>query len=118
MSPSKRELHIGNVENLSIAGDHSAALSGTGHTAHVDHREGADLSTLLPRLQEIAAAINDLGSDKAREALNADARTLKAEVAKGDKADPGVARRALDAIKLGAKVLQEGGKIVQPKFLC
>lgn len=116
--PSKGQspLHVevtGGNANISIStGDHSAAQAGTGHTAHIAHTQGVDLAVLGPLLREIAVAIAELSSPKARETLAAHVRDAEAEAGKKDQADPGLVKRALDAIKHGGEAIEGGEKIV------
>jgi hypothetical protein len=103
----------GDGHNVAIsAGDHSAFQSGIGHTTRVDHRQGAELSALIPVLRDIAAAIAELPSTKARETLGAHAQAAETEVRKGCEPDASLIRRALDAIKSGAEMFDEGAKVV------
>lgn len=113
--PSPRvDLHIsGGTPNISIStGDHSATQSGTGHSAHVEHREGADLAALTPILQQLAQAIGELPSAKARDTLTAHVQAAQAEAGKPGKPDPGLIQRALDQIKPAAEALDHGEKVV------
>lgn len=102
----------GGSANIALnTGDRSAAQAGNHNAAHQAHREGADLSELAPLLHELAEAINALASPKAREALTPHAQAAQAEAAKPDRPDPGLVKRALDAIKPAAEVLEGGEKI-------
>ena len=111
MSSSGLNLQVtGGSANIAIStGEHSAALAGTGNTAPVVHIGGVDLSALL---QELAQAISELPSPKARDTLAAHAEAAQTEARMKDKADPGLIKRALDAIKPAAAVLEGGEKIV------
>lgn len=93
-------------------GSHSAAQAGTGHTANINHRQGADLAELILLLSQLAHEIAALPTRQARDALTAHLNTAEAEAAKKDKADCSMITSALDAIKSGAEVLENGGKIV------
>lgn len=112
--PPRVDLHIsGGTPNISIStGDHSSAQSGTGHSAHVEHHEAADLVALTPILQQLAQAIGELPSAKARDTLTAHVQAAQAEAGKPGKPDPGLIRRALDQIKPAAEALDHGEKIV------
>jgi hypothetical protein len=101
------------ANNVAIStGDHSASQAGPGGTAQVSHVQGADLSVLVPLLRELAVAIGELPSPKARDTLAAHVQVAEAEVAKKDQADPGALKSALDAIKPAAEVLEGGEKIL------
>lgn len=113
MPSSSVNLHVtGGSPNISIAGNHSVAQTGTENKAYVHHAEGTDLAALSPLLQELLQAIGEVASPKARQALTAHAETAAAEVSTPDKPDPSRIKRALDAIKSGADVLDDGGKII------
>lgn len=107
-------VHVtGNQAHVSVStGDHSAALAGTGQTAHVAHAEGPDLSVLGPLFQALAGAIGELSSPEARDTLGAHVRVAEAEAGKKDQPNPHLIKRALDAIKPAAEVLEGGEKIV------
>jgi len=99
--------------NVSVSGgDHSVAQSGMDQTAHIAHTQGVDLAVLGPLLHELAGAIGELSSPKARDTLAAYVRVAEAEAGKKGKPDPGLIRRAIDAIKPAAEVLEGGEKIV------
>jgi len=99
--------------NVSVSsGDQSVAQSGTGQTAHIARTQGVDLAVLGPLLRELAGAIGELSSPKARDTLAAHAWVAEAEAGKKGKPDPGLIRRAIDAIKPAAEVLEGGEKIV------
>ena len=107
-------VHVaGNQAHVSVStGDHSAALTGRGQTAHIAHTEGANLSQLGPLFQELAGAIGELPLPQGRDTLATHVRVAEAEVGKKDKADPGVLKRALNVIKPAAEVIEGGEKIV------
>jgi hypothetical protein len=52
-------------------------------------------------------------SAKARTTLAAHVQAAQAEAERQDKADAGRIQRALDAVRSGAEVLENGGKIVE-----
>jgi hypothetical protein len=101
-----------NITNIVNTGAHSALQVGAGGAAQVSHAQGADLSVLVPLLQELAAAIGELSSARARDALAVHVRAAELEVAKKGEADPGVLKRALDDIEVTAKALEGGEKIL------
>ncbi|WP_034925199.1 toll/interleukin-1 receptor domain-containing protein [Candidatus Accumulibacter vicinus] len=101
--------------NASIAistGDHSVSQTGSGNTAQVGHQEGSELAALLPLVQELLQAIAELSSPRARETLKTHAEVVAAGVARPEKSDPGRIKQALDAIKSGADMLDDGGRII------
>lgn len=103
-------IHIQVTGNPNIAfatGDHSAAQTGANSVANVGHREETDLAALTPLLQELLAAIGELPSAKAREAL-----TAQVLAAKKDPPEPGRIKQAVDAIKPAAEALEGGEKIL------
>lgn len=118
MPPTKIELkvdgqgHTFSFGDQSQAHSHAVSQAGTGHSAQVAHQQGNVLSELLPTLKEITAAIAELPSAKARDSLGEQAAAAEAEAAKGSQANPGIIRRALEAIEAGAAMFDEGGKIL------
>ncbi|MCM8623294.1 MAG: TIR domain-containing protein [Candidatus Accumulibacter sp.] len=101
--------------NASIAistGDHSISQTGNGNTAQVGHKEGSELAALLPLVQELLQAIAELSSPRARETLKTHAEVVAAGIAKPEKSDPGRIKQAFDAIKSGADMLEDGGRII------
>ena len=92
-------------------GSHSVTQAGKQHTAHLDHHQGADLAVVVPLLQDLVQEIGMLTSARARETLAVHAAAAEAEVVK-EKPDPGRIKTALEAIKSGAAVLEDGGKII------
>jgi hypothetical protein len=92
-------------------GSHSVTQAGTGHTAHLNHPEGADLAIVVPVLRDLVREIGMLTSAKARDTLAVQAAAAEAEAVK-EKPDPDRIKSALEAIKSGAAVLEEGGKII------
>ena len=108
-SPSQHFLFYRN--GAVSTGPHSVTQAGTGHTAHVDHREGADLAIAIPLLQDLVREIGMLTSAKARDTLAVHAAVAKAEAAE-EQPDPDRIKTALEAIKSGAAVLDDGGKII------
>ena len=106
-------IHVTGNPNIALTtGDHSAAQTGSNNVANVGHREGTDLSALTPLLQELLTAIGELPSAKARETLTPHVQAAQAEIANKDQMEPGRIKRALDAIKPAAEVLEGGEKIV------
>lgn len=93
-------------------GDKSPAQAGSSHNAHVGDRQGADPSALIPMFQELLRAISEQPSRKAQQTLTAQVQLAQAEVSKAEKADPDVIKRALEATKSGAEVLENGAKII------
>lgn len=89
MPPSGPVFNIGTVSGgLAVAaGSHSAAQSGTGHTANIDHREGADLAALVPLLQELGKEIGQLSSAEKRGELTAHVELAQHEAVKKDTPD-------------------------------
>lgn len=115
MSSSGPTFNIGNLSGglAFTAGGHSTAQAGTGHSAHVEHRQGADLADLMPLLQELEAEINKLPSTQKRDDLAAHVEVAQHEAAKTDKPrDAGRIKRALDVVKSGAEGLENSGKII------
>jgi len=111
--PINLTLTTGDGASVAISsGSHSAAQSGSGNTAQIDHGPATDLSVLAPLLQELARAIGELPSAKARAMLTPHAQAARAEAHEQDQPDPGIIKRALDAIKPAAEVLDSGEKIV------
>jgi len=95
-----------------VPGDHSVAQAGSAHTAHVDHRQGADLAALSPLLQELTQEIGRLTSVKAYDELTQHLQVVQTEVAKDEEPDAGKIEFALKAMKKGAEGLEDGGKII------
>ena len=94
-------------------GSRSAAQAGVGHTAHVEHRQGADLSDLMPLLRELAQEIERLPPIEKRDELAAHVELAQHEVGKTDRPrDAGRIKRALDVVKAGADGLENSGKIM------
>ncbi|MBK8908176.1 MAG: TIR domain-containing protein [Rhodospirillales bacterium] len=114
MSQSGPIIHIGTVSGgMAVsAGSHSPAQAGTGHTASVDHCEGADLAALTSLLQELAKEIAAHPSAEKRDELTAHVELAQHEAGKKEAADPNRIKRALDVIKSGADGLEQGGKIL------
>ena len=104
--------NIGNVSGgfAVTAGSRSPAQAGTGHTANIDHREGADLAALVPLLQELGQEIGKLPSADKRDELTAHVELAQHEA--HNAANPGRIKRALEVIKSGAEGLDQGGKII------
>lgn len=114
MSQSGPIIQIGTVSGgVAVStGSHSPTQTGTGHTASIDHREGADLAALIPLLQELAREIGAHPSAAKRDALTAHVELAQHEADKKNAADPGRIKRALDVIKSGAEGLEQGGRIL------
>lgn len=93
-------------------GGHSAAQAGSAQTAHIDHRQGADLAELIPLLQHVLDEIAKLPAGNRRDALTAHIELAQHEAGKKDKAEPGRIKRALDVVKSTADGLEQGGKII------
>ncbi len=111
MPQSGQYIHVHGNAAIST-GSHSAPLAGKGHSAHIDHRQGADLAVLIPLLQELAQEIGNLSSAEKRDELIAHVELAKHEAGKKDNPDPGRIKRALDVVKSGAEGLEHGGKII------
>lgn len=112
MPSSGKHFHFHGPVGSVATGSHSAAQAGTGHTAHIDHREGADLAALIPLLRELASEIGSLPSAEKRDELTAHVELAQHEADKKDNPDPGRIKRALDVVKSGAEGLEHGGKII------
>jgi len=111
--PINLTLTTGDGASVAISsGGRSAAQSGSANAAQIDHGPATGLSVLAPLLQELAQAIAELPSAKARATLTPQAQAAQAEAHKQDQPDPGIIKRALDAIKPAAAVLDNGEKIV------
>ncbi|MBX3516760.1 MAG: TIR domain-containing protein [Rhodospirillales bacterium] len=93
-------------------GGHSAAQAGSAQTAHIDHRQGADLAELMALLQHLIEEIGKLPAGDGRDALTAHVELAQHEAGKKDQAEPGRIKRALDVVKSGAEGLEQGGKII------
>ena len=103
-SPTINQHFHGPVTGFAMSnGDHSPAT--------VNQTQGADLSALVPLARDLLAAIEALGSGKARDKLRPQAEALLAEAEKKNEADPVTLKGALDAIKDGADYIEAGGKI-------
>ena len=94
------------------SGEHSPAQAGERNSQTLNHTECADLSALSPVLMQLLDAIGEVPSPRARERLTEHVQAAQREVAKTDKPDPGRIKAALDAIKSGADVLENSGKII------
>ncbi len=112
MSPSGPIIHIGTVSGgVAVStGSHSPTQTGTGHTASIDHREGADLAALIPLLQELAREIAAHPTAEKRDDLTAHVELAQHEAGKKEAADPNRIKRALDVIKSGAEGLKSGAE--------
>ena len=95
-----------------LHGDHSQTQTGDSNTQNMTHVESPELSSLSPMLQQLLAAIGDVPSAKACSRLNEHVHVAQLEVDRNDKADANRIKGALVAIKSGAEVLENGGKIV------
>jgi internalin A len=93
-------------------GSHSAAQAGEGQTAHIDQRQGAALTELVPLLQELAQEIARLDSGGKRNKLAAHIEDAQREAGQNTATSPGGIKGALDAIKSSAEGLEQSGKII------
>ena len=94
-------------------GNHSVAQDGAGSVAHIAHHQGStDPSALVSALQALRQAIDEVPSPRARQKLAQDAEIAQVEAGKKDKGDPKVIKEALDRVRYGAEMLEEGGKIL------
>ena len=99
--------------NVAIStGSHSAAQSGEGHTAHVEHRQAADLANLMPLFRELVEEIGRLSSPEKRDELTAHVELAQHEAGKTEKADIGRIKRAVDVVKFGVEGLENSGRII------
>lgn len=113
MSQPNIHVHASDGSLVSInTGDRAVSQAGSHQTAQVGHRQGSDLTELWPILAELLEAVAAVSSAKARENLASDIEVIRVEAAKGDTADPKLIESTLELVKSGARVLDDGGKII------
>lgn len=103
----------GGSANIALnTGDHSAAQSGSNNTARVAHSVGTVFSELAPLLRDLVAAVAELPSARAREALIVHAQAAEAEVSAKAEPDVGLVKGTLDKISSAAKAIDSGEKVL------
>lgn len=94
-------------------GDHSAAQAGDKNTAIIGREQQFEFSKIPPLLDELQQTVGELSSEKARDGLGKQIATIKTEVAKNEKADPGIIRKAIETLKSGSEFLDGGEKVFE-----
>ena len=103
----------GGSANIALnTGDHSAAQSGSNNTARVAHSVGTVFSELAPLLRDLVAAVAELPSARAREALIVHAQAAEAEVSAKAEPDVGLVKGTLDKISSAAEAIDSGEKVL------
>lgn len=112
---SQPNIHVHASDGAQVAintGNRAVSQAGSHQTAEVGRRQGSDLSELGPILAELLAAVGEVSSAKARERLAPQIEVVQAESTKDAAADPKLIESTLKAVKSGAELLEDGGKII------